>query len=501
MLFGDYLALAVRSLRRSRLRSGLTVAAIVIGATGVTIMLTFVTSVKDYVVSQFDQTGQVRQILVAETPNLSYDPSGNTNGGPPSVGAGTSNTSGLDDAIETRVRHLPYVTGVAAEFSAGGQQQGFQYMSYGSVKVDVPNLTGDEPSGVITQQLSAGRNLRPGDASNVILVSQPVANALGFQGNYLSLIGKTVQLHTNQGYTGVGATLPDRLPVHSCPPNGPQCGPASSLPSISLPATVIGVLSSQGLGPGSIVVPLPWLVAIENGAVPNGLVFASSPGGQGISVCPNGQPGCQPPGQGIATVTGGWSRPAAAEFIASQGGYQSFLVEVDRTSHIAAVTTSINHLGLSTATGLSALDRQKKQANTIGLILGAVGLVALLIAALGVMNTMVMSVLERTREIGVMRALGARRSTIRRLFTIEAAGLGFLGGIIGVIIGYVFVLLAQSFISKAVKSGKISGTHFSVPLWLVVVVIAGTTLIGFASGLIPARRAARMDPVEALRYE
>ena len=139
--------------------------------------------------------------------------------------------------------------------------------------------------------------------------------------------------------------------------------------------------------------------------------------------------------------------------------------------------------------------------NSTRLWLGCIALVALLVAGAGVSNTILMAVSERTREIGVMRALGARRSTIRRLFTFEAAALGFFGGLFGVLIGYGFVLGAKPVISNAVKSGPISGANFSVPIWLVVLVLGVTTSLGLLSGLIPARRAARLDPVEALRYE
>ena len=200
-------------------------------------------------------------------------------------------------------------------------------------------------------------------------------------------------------------------------------------------------------------------------------------------------------------MIGGWTREDPSQFVADQGGYNTFVVDVDNTNNIATVAKAIEQLGVNTATGLAALHEQKQRANVIGAVLGGLGLVALFIAALGVMNTMVMSVLQRTREIGVMRAVGARRSTIRRLFTFEAAALGFFGGLFGVVIGYVFVLAAKPVISNAVKSGPISGANFSVPLWLVLVVVAGTTGIGFVSGLLPARRAARLDPVEALRYE
>jgi ABC-type antimicrobial peptide transport system permease subunit len=507
MSFSDYLALALRSLSRSRLRSGLTIAAIVIGATGVTIMLTFVTSVKNYVVNQFVSTGQIRQVEVSQTPNLTYAPTGNNfpGGGPAPAaqGPGATPSAELNDALEAKIRALPHVTGVAAQLQGGGQN-GLAYMALGSTRVQVPNLTGDEANGVFSLSLVAGRNLRQGDTADVVLVSAPVADALGLKGRYAQLVGQTVTLHTDQGYTGVGATLPTQVNVQPCSP-GPGarlCGPTAGLSGVDLPATVIGVMSAEGLGPGSVVVPLSWLVAISNGAVPNGLVFAQQlQGGKGV--CPNGQPGCQaaPPPGGIATVTGGWSRQTTAQFVANMGGYQTFLVNVDATNNVAAVATAINHLGVSTATGLDALNQQKRKADIIGLVLGALGLVALIIAALGVMNTMVMSILERTREIGVMRALGARRSTIRRLYTVEAAGLGFFGGLFGVIIGFVFVVVGRTVITHAVKTSKIAGASFSVPIWLIVVVIAGTTAIGFLSGVIPARRAAALDPVEALRYE
>ena len=226
----------------------------------------------------------------------------------------------------------------------------------------------------------------------------------------------------------------------------------------------------------------PWLIGLSNPAQPNGVRFNQGPQGSGV-------------------VIGGWTRADPAKYVIDQGGFQSFLVDADNERDVASVATAIDHLGVNTATGLAQLNKQKDNADVVGLILGALGLVALGIAALGVMNTMVMSVLERTREIGVMRAVGARRSTIRRLFTFEAAALGFFGGLFGVVIGSVFVLVAKPVISNAVKSGPLKGADFTVPLWLVVVVIGGTTLIGLASGFLPARRAARLDPVEALRYE
>jgi putative ABC transport system permease protein len=135
-------------------------------------------------------------------------------------------------------------------------------------------------------------------------------------------------------------------------------------------------------------------------------------------------------------------------------------------------------------------------------VLGGIGGIALVVAAVGVVNTMVMSILERTREIGVMRAVGARRSTVSRLFTFEAGLLGFFGGIIGLVIGYAAVLVANPLVNKQLQGNNIQSSNIiGLPLWLILGVVGLTTVIGILAGLYPARRAAKLDPVEALHYE
>ena len=485
----DYVALVLRSLRRSKLRSGLTISAILIGSTGITVMLTFVTAVKSEVVNQFVSSGQIDQIQVAQTANLNYNPSGSIEGG---NGGQQGTTSPMTAALEAKIAALPHVTGVAATLQSGGY---LQYIGYGDHKLSINQISSYEPNGVIKPTLAAGRQLTANDATNAVLLTQDYADALGFKGQYSKLIGQKVALHTSPGYTGSGASLPTTLPPQLNGGSGchsQNCGPTSGLPAIDLPAAVVGIVKSS-YGQQTIYMPNSWSLGITNQARPNNIQYAN------FNNC---QAPCTP--QGPGTVEGGWvGSQTVAQEIANQGGYASFIVNVDNTSNIATVAKTINQFGVSTATGLDVLNQQKHITDVIGLILGSLGLVALLIAALGVMNTMVMSVLERTREIGVMRALGAKRSTIRRIFSFEAAGLGFFGGLIGVIIAFTATLIAKPFITKALSSSGsgLAGVSFTVPLWLAIMVIAGTTLIGFLSGLIPARRAARLDPVEALRYE
>ena len=116
---------------------------------------------------------------------------------------------------------------------------------------------------------------------------------------------------------------------------------------------------------------------------------------------------------------------------------------------------------------------------------------------------MIMATYERTREIGVMRACGATKATIRRLFTFEAAMLGFWGGLFGLLISYGIGMLAKLLVTKyGANLGNVPVQHIgSFPFWLIAGVISFTTLIGMLAGLYPAIRAARLNPVDALRYE
>lgn len=517
MRFADYLSLALRSLRRSRMRSLLTIFAIVIGATGITVMLTFVTSVKNLTVASFVKTGQIKQIQVSQSTDMRYDPTGASGGqsnGPQTGNGSSPNTTPLTLALEAKIASLPHVTAVAGMFRS--RMPSISNINYNGKNWVVQTVIGYQPTGAITPPLIAGRDLIASDIGSQILISKSYADVMGFSKNYVNAIGVKINLHTMRGYTGIGANLPDQLPpMQQCGQNQQNCfgGPTSGLPAINIPATIVGVLdNTDGNDQPLIMMPLKSFINIYNMAQPRGVTFTSQQQQRPNQSCQLGTP-CQPtngsndnggfnrPPSGPATVVGGWVRPTNSAYISTAGGFDSLMVKADDITNVATVASSISRFGVGTTTGLKALNDQKAQANIIGLVLGALGLIALLIASLGVMNTMIMSVLQRTREIGVMRALGARRKTIRRIFTIEATAIGFFGGLIGVTFGSIFVLVAKPVITSMAKSGSLTGATFTVPPWLMLTVIAGTSAIGFLSGFFPARRAANLDPVEALRYE
>ena len=141
------------------------------------------------------------------------------------------------------------------------------------------------------------------------------------------------------------------------------------------------------------------------------------------------------------------------------------------------------------------------------IIFGGVGATALLVAAIGIANTMAMAILERTREIGLMKALGATNRDVLSVFLGEAAGIGFIGGIGGVLIGWsgsqILNVLAVAYMAgqSAQQGGPPPSLAVYTPSWLPIFALIFSTLIGILSGLYPALRAANLIPITALKYE
>jgi putative ABC transport system permease protein len=136
-------------------------------------------------------------------------------------------------------------------------------------------------------------------------------------------------------------------------------------------------------------------------------------------------------------------------------------------------------------------------------LLGSVGALALLVATLGVANTMMMAIYERTREIGVLKALGATSREVRRMFTADAVLLGMIGGFVGVIFGTLLGRLVDWAGHLYLESEGVIGIGQMsiVPPWLAIGALVFAGFIGVLGGLYPAARAARLDPVVALKHE
>jgi putative ABC transport system permease protein len=136
------------------------------------------------------------------------------------------------------------------------------------------------------------------------------------------------------------------------------------------------------------------------------------------------------------------------------------------------------------------------------MMLAAVGMIAIFVAALGIINTMVMSILERYSEIGIMKAVGASNRNIKAIFFVESSAIGFAGGIFGLALGWTVSRIINRIINfYLAKQGLPYIEYFSFPLWLCLGAIAFAVGVSLVSGIYPASRAARVDPVVALRHE
>ena len=133
-------------------------------------------------------------------------------------------------------------------------------------------------------------------------------------------------------------------------------------------------------------------------------------------------------------------------------------------------------------------------------VLGGIGAVSLLVAAIGIANTMMMSIYERTKEIGVMKVIGCSLKNIRQMFLLEAAFIGFIGGIIGNILS-ILMSAVINFLTGNGSAIGLDGNISYIPPWLILASLAFAVLVGMTSGYFPALRAMRLSPLAAIRSE
>jgi putative ABC transport system permease protein len=182
--------------------------------------------------------------------------------------------------------------------------------------------------------------------------------------------------------------------------------------------------------------------------------------------------------------------------------YASLSVRAKSPSQVDALETSIKKMGFNAFSLLDASKSLRTFFTVFDSLLGIFGCLALAVATLGIVNTLVMAILERRREIGVLKALGASDSDVQKLFFVEAGVMGFFGGVFGVLFGWLLGRAVTFGTNTYLARQNLNPIELSsVPWWLVVSALLFGILVSLAAGLYPASRAAKLNPVDALRYE
>mgnify|MGYP001047532237 CR=1 FL=1 len=180
--------------------------------------------------------------------------------------------------------------------------------------------------------------------------------------------------------------------------------------------------------------------------------------------------------------------------------YDNLQVIIDDAKNVSEAEEEIRQLGYQTHSMAETNEEIQNQTRTIMLILGGIGSIAFIVSAIGIINTMLMSIYERQKEIGVMKVIGASVKDVETMFLIESGFIGFIGGILGLIISIIVAKILNGVLEADPNSmfGS-SGDIVIIPVWLALVGVGFSALVGVLAGYLPARRATKLSAIEALR--
>src|SRR5262249_18685379 len=449
MTFNDTISLSMRNLRQSKLRTALTTLGVSIGIASLAGMVSLGVGLQDQVVGRFLQSGVFDSVTVM-APGLLGAPgaliaSGGRDGLRGLRGRGQPSENGtpapkLDDAGLKKISSLENVREVYPIFRIPVE------MTLGdfSRPMTVTGVPMSSKSEGAFQTFSYGRFFSS-ESDRACLLSLNMAKQIT-EKDPGSLVGKTATL----AYAASRGLQPERVNL--------ECRIAGIVERDP------GALPIPGAPGGSVIIPLGFAKSIDAEAVTGVESFLRDP-----------------------------SQPKS---------YNAVTVKVNQAKHTQEVEDRIKQMGYTSFSINDALRGAKNAFIFLDILLSLVGSIALAVSSLGIVNTMVMSILERTREIGIMKAIGASDEHIRRIFLIEASVIGILGGFVGVVIGWTVGHIINFGANLYIQSqGGTPGTFFSLPLWLVSSAIGFSIVVSLIAGSYPAQRASRLDPIQALRHD
>ena len=440
MKFLDLLTMSVNNLRRRKLRTGLTVLGVIIGTASIVVMISLGIGLQELTVERYESYGSLTAIQVYNYGNSGSD---------------ASEDSFMTDKTLEQFARLPHVKSVTPMLRVGVTAKKGAYEGY-------VNLLG--VSRKYMEDIPLGRGKLPdrGESRLQIIMGNRVA-----QNFYNARTGK--------GFCETGEypeiDFMDDTVFYYFNPSYSSSSEEAKPPKTYLLETV-GVV--EGTTEDSNEYSYSAYVEIEALKSQLKQIYKKDP----------------IPGQ----PTNKKGKPYSY-FV-----YDEAVVYADDMENVMDVQKMITDMGLEAYSNMEWLQQQQEQSQMIQAVLGGIGAVSLFVAAIGIANTMMMSIYERTKEIGVIKVLGCAMGNIRNMFLIEAGCIGFMGGVIGLVLSYLLSYLVNHFIGGELMTG-VAGDISRIPLWLAGSALVFAVIIGMLAGFFPAQRAMKLSPLAAIRNE
>ena len=474
MSFYDLMTMSLGNLWRRKLRTVLTVLGVLIGTTSIVAMLSLAFGMKQMIMDEYASMGSVTQIMIS--------------GGGGDMDSSASQTDTSTMLTETNMQmfqDMEHVKNVLPQLSFDGNMQSGRYSGYG-------NLIGVDQSILDSQELEKGDIPQKGSTGTLqVIAGNQILTGFGYvQGDeyvdYYSTgelpnIDLMTQIRQLQVYNEMADTTSDAGSTDdSADASSDSTGTDSSADDAAVQpeednSTLNFRIKVAGIMAGGVdeynTYSNNLLVNIDD--LKSYLTKNFGKGNIPGQPKPNGKP-------------------------MNEWVYSTLVVDVDDASNVDSVMKDIQDMGFSASSNKDLLDSAQKNLQIVELVLGGIGMVAFLVAAIGIANTMMMSTYERTKEIGVMKVLGCDMRDIQKLFLAEAGFIGLIGGIVGLGLTCGVSALINHF---AVSMGGMKGNISVIPWWLALAAVAFSTLMGMVAGYFPARRAMKLSPLAAIHTE
>jgi ABC-type antimicrobial peptide transport system permease subunit len=495
MSFLDILQLALRNLRQAKLRATLTTMGVIVGVAVIVTMVSFGLGLQRNMLSRFGALDLFNEIQVFGRSISSLVSTRPQSGSPRDENEGRDRRSRKTDAEPTRtlddaaIAEITKISGVAyvepslmvfTYVRANGHSQ---IESIGGASV--PNASSR------FKEFSAGQMISSPNVDEAV-VNETFSRDFGFE-KPADAIGKTIEfLAAPREPAKQSSESPKQkndeedLPNFFGLPLEEDTSPEAGGALVAKTFRIVGVLNveiREGAGQGGL-----------RGLFPGARIYIPLPAARQWSIEHRGP---------MSQVALALARETGSLSESKSDGYDSAVVRVNDPVKLTAVRNRLKELGFASFSIVDQLEQFRTVFLIIDSVLGLLGGISLLVASFGIANTMIMSILERTREIGIMKAIGAEDREIKLIFFVEAAVLGLCGGVIGVIAAWavdaIANRLAYRFILK--PQGASFVDFFYLPPWLSAGAILFALIVSILAALYPAARAARIDPVRALRHD